>query len=399
MKRLIAAALVFIFCMAPILQAHASPNISAPIAVVMCYHTGDILYNRGMHTRWIPASMTKIMTAFITYQEIEAGNLTMDTQIRVSARAAVFSTDRRVEGSSVPLPRGATITVDTLLQLLMIPSGNAAAIVLAEHISGTEAAFVERMNATAYELGIYASFTTPCGTVVQHTNAYSIATLIREFISRYPDILRITSMPNVYFNGRAFNNTNRLLSTHYYRGADGFKTGRIRAAGWGHSTTAYRDGRRVIAVVMDAPSNDARQTYSRRLLNFGFAELIRREEEKLARINIYLDEVHLPLTTSAILFDEQLLLPMYALFEPLGYEVEFHSTYHIATARTNDRSPVTLFVGRPVAFALDSFIPMDIPAQVIDEIIFVPMKFFAAATGTTAEWNKETGLLLFSSVR
>jgi len=362
----------------------------------MCYHTGEILYDRGMHTRWIPASMTKIMTAFITYQEIEAGNLTMDTPIRVSARASVFSTDRRVEGSSVPLSRGANITVDTLLQLLMIPSGNAAAIVLAEHISGNEAAFVERMNATAYELGIYASFVTPCGTVVQHTNAYSIATLIREFIKRYPDILRITSMPTVYFNGRTFNSTNRLLSTHYFSGADGFKTGRIRAAGWGHSTTAYRDGRRVIAVVMNADSNDARQTYSRRLLNFGFAELIRREEEKLARVNIYFDEMHLPLTTSAVLSGEQLLLPMYALFEPLGYEIEFHSTYRIATAMA-EMNHVTLFIDRYVAFAQGSFIPMDIPAQVIDDRIFVPMEFFAAATGTTVEWDEETGLLLFSS--
>jgi len=150
----------------------------------MDFYTGEILYERNMEQRWIPASMTKSMTAFIVYQEIEAGNLTLDTEIRVSAGASRFSNRRSVPGTFVPLPSGGLVTVETLLRLMMIPSGNAAAVVFAEHISGTEENFVIRMNETAAEMGMYTEFTNSHGAFVHYSNAYSTAILVREFIMR-----------------------------------------------------------------------------------------------------------------------------------------------------------------------------------------------------------------------
>ena len=398
MKKLFACLLTAVFVLSsfPVAaQAQQGPNITAPIAVVMCFDTGEILYNRDMHRRWIPASMTKIMTAFIAYQEIEAGNLTLQTQIRVSANASRFSNDRRVEGTFVPLRQGADISLETLLQLVMLPSGNAAALVIAEHISGTEAAFVERMNATAAQLGMYSSFTNSHGALAHHTNAYSIAVLIREFIYRYPDILRITRMQNMRFGGTTYNNTNRLLGTHYFAGADGFKTGTIRAAGWNHSTTAYRDGRRVIAVVMNTANNNERMNQSRTLLEFGFNEIARREAERAARVRMFHNGRLVPLTTTPVIDRGELLLPMYAVMRPLGFDLSWNAEYRIATAEDGD-GQITLFIDRPMAFVRGRTVNLRVPARIIDNRVFVPIEFVAAATGTTGSWNMETGVLNFN---
>jgi len=396
--------MVFVLSSFPITAraVQPGPNITAPIAVVMCFDTGEILYDRDMNRRWIPASMTKIMTAFIAYQEIEAGNLTLQTQITVSANASRFSNDRRVEGTFVPLAQGANITLETLLQLVMLPSGNAAAMVIAEHISGTEAAFVERMNATAAELGMYSSFTNSHGALAHHSNAYSIALLVREFIYRYPDILRITRMQTVRFGGTTYNNTNRLLNTHYFAGADGFKTGTIRAAGWGHSTTAVRDGRRVIAVVMNTANNNERMNQSRTLLEFGFNELARRdaerariEAERAARVRMFHNGRLVPLTTTPVIYGGELLLPMYAVMRPLGFDLSWNAEYRIATAEDSD-GQITLFIDRPMAFVRGRTVNLRVPARIIDNRVFVPIEFVAAATGTTGNWNMETGVLNFN---
>jgi len=400
MKKFIVCLLTVVFMLssfpvmvrATTLQA---PNISAPIAVVMCFYTGEILYNRNMEHRWIPASMTKIMTAFIAYQEIEAGNLTLQTQIQVSANAARFSNDRRVEGTFVPLTEGEYIYLDTLLQLVMLPSANAAALVIAEHIGGTEAAFVERMNTTATELGMYSSFTNSHGAFAHHTNAYSIALLVREFIIRYQDILRITRMQNMPFDSTTYNNTNLLLNSHYFAGADGFKTGTIRAAGWNHSTTAYRDGRRVIAVVMNTANNNERMSQSRVLLEFGFNELARREAERVARVRVFHNGRLITLHTPPIIDKGHLLIPMYAIMGPLGFDISWNVGYRIATAENSD-GPITLFIDRPVAFVRGRTVNLPTPARIIDDRVFVPIEFIAASTATTGNWNMETGVLNFN---
>jgi len=396
MKKLAFCALVLLLSPLLFVTAGANePDITAPIAVVMCFDTGDILYERNMEQRWIPASMTKIMTAFITYQEIGAGNLSLDTQVRVSANASRFSNDRRVEGTFVPLDAGANITVETLLRLVMLPSGNAAAVVLAEHISGTEAAFVERMNETALELGMYSSFNNAHGAFAHHSNAYSIAILIREFIQQYPDILRITAMPTVRFGGTTYNNTNRLLSTHPFEGADGFKTGTIRAAGWGHSATAIRDGRRVITVLMNTRNNDTRQNESRILLQFGFDELARRDAAAAARVRVFHGQRVIPLNAPAVVERGELFLPLGDMLSPLGFSLSWNAEYRVVTITEDDGDTSTLFVGRPAAFVRGRPITLRTPARIIDNRVYVTTQFIEAMTGTTATWDIATGVVRF----
>jgi len=372
-----------------------TPNSSAPIAVVMDYYTGEILYEKNMEQRWVPASMTKSMTAFIVYQEIEAGNLTLDTEILVSAGAARFSSSRSVPGSYVPLPSGAYIDVDTLLKLLLIPSGNAAAVVFAEHISGSEEAFVVRMNETAAELGMYAEYTNSHGAYVNYSNAYSTAILVREFISRYPDVLRITSMSSVIFRGRNYRNTNHLVSRNMFPEADGFKTGSLRQAGWNHSTTAVRDGRRIIAVVMNTASSSARQTQSRILLNFGFEELMRREAERAEKIRVFFTGELLPLSSLPIIYSGKLLLPAPAVLSHLGYTIQWHEEHRLVSITHDNELTATLFADRNLMVINGDTLSIPMPATEIDGNVYISIESIGLLTETMAEWNWETGVVRF----
>ena len=257
----------------------AGPDVTASAAVVMDYDTGEIIFAKDPDTMRVPASMTKIMTAYIIYEELEAGNITKDTQFKISDSVRQKSRDNYNYPTSVPLV-GDTIDVDTLLKLIMLPSASASCICAAENISGDEAAFVARMNETAKRLGMRAEYTNCHGAFVHYISCRSIAILIRDFIQRYPDILNYTSMKSCRYNGKTYANTNKLLSTYYYEGVDGFKTGTIRAAGYCLSATAVRGGRRIISVVMNAKDTAARHTDSQKLLDYGFAEIARRDAAK-----------------------------------------------------------------------------------------------------------------------
>ena len=371
------------------------PNTSAPIAVVMDFYTGEILFEKNMEQRWVPASMTKSMTAFIVYQEIAAGNLTFDTEITVSSGAARFSSNRSVPGSFVPLPSGASITVDMLLKLLMIPSGNAAAVVFAEHISGSEEAFVQRMNETAADLGMYAEYSNAHGAYVNYSNAYSTAILVREFITRYPDILRITSMGRVNFQGRTYRNTNHLVSRGMFPEADGFKTGSLRQAGWNHSTTAERDGRRVIAVVMNTASSSARQTQSRILLNFGFEELQRREAERVEKVRVFYNRGLIPLSTLPVIYNGKLLLPVQEILGHFGYTVHWHNEHMLVSVSNSNGSTATLFADRDLAVINGENLVLPMPAKEINDLIYISIESIGLVTGTVSEWNRETGVVRF----
>jgi len=375
--------------------ANSDPNTSAPIAIVMDFYTGEILYEKNMEQRWIPASMTKSMTAFIVYQEIEAGNLTLGTEIRVSEGAARFSSRRSVPGTFVPLPSGGLITVETLLRLMMIPSGNAAAVVFAEHISGTEAEFVKRMNETAADMGMYTEYANSHGAFVHYSNAYSTAILVREFITRYPDILRITSMRSMTFRGRTYRNTNLLISQDMMSEADGFKTGSLRQAGWNHSATAERDGRRIITVVMNTSSRMARQTESRRLLNFGFEELERREKERSEKVRVFYDGGIIPLSSTPRFFQGKLLLPVEDVFGHLGYTITWNEQHKLVSITNGNGHTATLMTDRDIAVVNGNTHTLPMPAQVINGSIYTSIETIGLLTGTTSEWSIETGVVRF----
>jgi len=366
---------------------------TAPIAILMCYDSGEILYERNMEQRWIPASMTKIMTAFIVYQEIEAGNLTLDTEIIVGEEAARFSAAGRAHGVNIRMREGQAITVETLLALALIPSDNTSCVVFAEHISGSEEAFIERMNETAARLGMYGYFASSHGASIHHTNAYSIAILIREFISRFPDVLRITAMQTVSYGGRTYNNTNHLLRGTVFEGADGFKTGSLRQARWNHSTTAERDGKRLIAVVMNTPSNSARQQQSRLLLNYGF-EVLEQREAIRNTMNVLIHSRRVQVDTRPAILHGRAMLPLNSIAAHIGYSTEWHKEHGVIIMKT-DSSEVTLFADRDIAIVHGTALEMDAPAQVFRGEVFISLELVEILTNTTAVWNVESGMIHF----
>lgn len=255
-------------------------DIEAASAFVMDAQTGECLYEYNGDVARVPASMTKVLTAYIVYQELEKGTLTWDTPVKISHNVAVKSRDSSYP-MAVPLTEGKTYSVDTLMHLIMIPSASASCIAMAEHISGSETAFVERMNQTADALGLNATYYNCHGARVNYITARSQAMLTRRFIQDYPDILRITSKSGVSFNGRWYNNTNHMLNTMApYEGLDGFKTGTISEAGYCVTTTAERNGRRVISVVMKSTSDAQRFADSRQLLDLGFSEIAKRDASR-----------------------------------------------------------------------------------------------------------------------
>ena len=255
--------------------APQAPSVTAASAIVMDCDSGEVLYEKDADTMRVPASMTKVMTAYLIFEELEAGRLTLDTMVPISAQNARKSLDGSSYPASVLLTAGSSVSVDTLLRLILIPSASASCIVMAEYISGSEAAFVQRMNETARALGMTAEYENSHGAHVHYLTARSQAILVREFIHRFPQILDYTSLAGVTFNGRWYPNTNKLLPglDYAYQGADGFKTGTISAAGYCLSATAVRDGHRLISVVMKSSNDRTRHTDSAALLDYGFALL------------------------------------------------------------------------------------------------------------------------------
>lgn len=280
LRSLMACMLASLLCVLCLTPTAGALNIRAASAFVMDAQTGECLYEYNGDVARVPASMTKVLTAYIVYQELEKGTLTWSTPVKISHNVAVKSRDSSYP-TAVPLTEGATYTVETLMHLIMIPSASASCIAMAEHISGSESAFVERMNQTADQLGLNATYYNCHGARVNYITARSQAMLTRRFIQDYPDILRITSKSGFSFNGRWYNNTNHLLNTMApYEGLDGFKTGTISEAGYCVTTTAERNGRRVISVVMKSTSDAQRFNDSRQLLDLGFSEIAKRDASR-----------------------------------------------------------------------------------------------------------------------
>ena len=373
------------------IAASASPTIAATIAIVMDYDTGEILYERNAHARHIPASMTKSLTAFIVYEEIEMGNITLECMVPVSAFASrIASGGYGVQGNHVAMRAGSYHSVETMLRLAMLPSSNGASVALAEFISGSEEAFTARMNETAAELGMYAGFLNSHGASVMHTTAYSIAILTREFISRYPDILRITAMESMYFDGRRITNTNLITrrgGQFFDSTVDGFKTGIIREAGWGHSVTAYRDGRRMIAVLMNSNSNEGRHRDALRLLDFGFAEAERRVPQTPINVTIDGMPVHFA-DQQPLLIGGRTLVPVAGVFQNLGFTTHWNErTRQVALHRGNDVIVIT--IGSNTFMVNTVYLPLDVPAHIIGGRTMLPISALLQSVGYEVRWYEE----------
>lgn len=258
----------------PVKDVPIEVDIYATSAVLLDYDTGEFLYEKEADLARAPASMTKVMTSYIVFEELEAGSLTLETMVPISSRVSRISQDRAYP-AMVNLKAGSSVSVDKLLKLILLPSASASCVAMAEYISGSEQAFVERMNETAKRLGIDAKYNNCHGAKPNEVTARAQALLTREFISRFPKILEFTSLKSVYFNGKTYYNSNRLVQDSYhYEGVDGFKTGTTVEAGFCLSATAVsKDGRRLISVIMNSRSDHWRFTDTKALLDAGFQKI------------------------------------------------------------------------------------------------------------------------------
>lgn len=266
----------------------AQQLIEAPGAVLMEKETGTVIYSRDPDTRRSPASITKIMTLILIFDALENGKLHLDDTITTSAYA------KSMGGSQVFLEEGETQKAETMIKCIVIASGNDASVAMAEHLAGTEQAFVEQMNKRASEIGMKNThFTDCCGLTESrehYTTAYDIALMSRELISKYPEILTysaiwmedITHITRKGSSKFTLTNTNKLLRS--YEGCMGLKTGSTSIAKYCLSAVAERNGITLIASVMAAPDPKTRFRDAASLLNYGFSKCILYLDEALEEL-------------------------------------------------------------------------------------------------------------------
>ncbi len=256
---------------------NGEPQISATSAILMEAQTGKILYEKEPDLEVSPASITKIMTLILIFDEIKKGNLDLEDMVSTSEHA------KSMGGSQVFLETGEEQTVDTMIKCIIIASGNDACVAMAEHIAGTEEEFVSRMNERAKMLGMeHTVFRDCCGlydNMEHHTSARDVGIMSRELITKYPEIFGYSSiwMENITHKtdkgSKEFTlaNTNKLLKQYAY--TTGLKTGSTSLAKYCVSATANKDGVELIAVIMGAPDFKARFAEAKMLLEYGYNQI------------------------------------------------------------------------------------------------------------------------------
>jgi D-alanyl-D-alanine carboxypeptidase len=229
--------------------------------------TGKVLHAENAAYPWYPASVTKLMTAYVSLKAIKDGRITADSLFTVSPNAVAQ------QPSKMGFPVGTQVTVDNALKMLMVKSANDMAVVLAEGVSGSIEKFADEMNRTAARLGMtQSSFVNPNGLPAdeQITSARDLAILARALLRDFPEYDLYWHIPAIKFGRRIMRNTNKLIDA--YPGADGMKTGFICASGFNLVATATRANKRLIAVVLGAPSSPVRAVKAAQLFERGFSE-------------------------------------------------------------------------------------------------------------------------------
>lgn len=253
----------------------APPDITSGSAIMIEAGTGQVIMEKNADERRSPASITKIMTLLITFEQLDAGKISLKDQVLVSHHASSMG------GSQVFLAEGEVQSLETLIKCIVVASGNDASVAVAEHIAGSEEAFVDMMNIRALELGMTNThFCDCCGlsdSDEHYTSAHDVAIMSRELTVKHPEILNYsgiwmediiheTPKGNTIFT---LSSTNKLLKQ--YQWATGLKTGSTNKAKYCLSATASKDGVDLIAVILGADSTKERFSLAKAMLSYGFA--------------------------------------------------------------------------------------------------------------------------------
>ena len=237
-------------------------------AILIEQTTGQILYEHNIHEKLRPASVTKIMSILLIMEQIHNGNLSLTDSISCSENATSMG------GSQIWLDTRETLTVDEMLKAICVVSANDCVVAMAEHIAGSEEAFVQMMNNKAKELGMNDTTFKNCHGIDEDghvTSSYDIALMSKELLNKYPEVTKYTTiwMDSLRDGKSELVNTNKLIRN--YKGATGLKTGSTSLALYNLSASATRDGLSLIAVIMKAPTTKIRFEEAQKLLDYGFA--------------------------------------------------------------------------------------------------------------------------------
>ena len=273
MKRMgIILAVCLILTILPVKAGAVDMQIKGKSALLMDIATGTVLYEQNAHERLAPASVTKVMTMLLIMEAIDSGKICWNDTVIASEAAAAKG------GSQIYLKVGESMSVTDMVKSIAVSSANDCACAMAEHIAGSEAAFVEMMNNRAAELSMNDThFVNSTGldddeNAKEHlTSAYDIALMSRELMKNHPDIQKFTTiwMDTVRNGEFGLSNTNKLV--RFYPGATGLKTGFTSSAGYCLSATAQRNGLALVAVVMGCETSQDRFGACKQLLDYGFA--------------------------------------------------------------------------------------------------------------------------------
>lgn len=263
--RLVLAVLSALFSLAVFAQSAPPPALAASAWLLADHATGQILVEKDADARIEPASLTKLMTAYLTFSALKAGSLSLEQEVPVSTKAW------RMEGSRMFIEPNRPVTVDQLLRGVIVQSGNDACVALAEAIAGSEEAFAALMNREAERLGLrntHFSNSTGLPDPQLYTTARDLAVLASAVIRDFPEYYGLYSEKEFTYNSIRQPNRNRLL--YLDQTVDGMKTGHTSTAGYCLVSTAQRGSRRLVSVVLGTASDAVRTQESLKLLNFGF---------------------------------------------------------------------------------------------------------------------------------
>jgi len=243
----------------------SAPEIKASSYLLVDFHSGVELAEKNSDKQIEPASITKLMTAYVIYKELAKGNISVDDKVLISKKAW------KMEGSRMFVEAGKKVALSRMLRGLVVQSGNDAAVALAEHIAGSETAFVSMMNEQATTLGMRSSqFQNSTGwpATNHYTTARDIVILTRALINDFPEHYKLHALKEYTYNGIKQYNRNKLLWRDDT--VDGVKTGHTESAGYCLVSSALRNDMRLISVILGAETEKARADYSQELLEFGF---------------------------------------------------------------------------------------------------------------------------------
>ena len=356
---------VLIFAVVGIPAGAVGMDIQAGGAVLIDAATGTVLYEQNAHEALPPASVTKVMTMLLIMEAIDSGRIGWEDPVTASETASAKG------GSQIYLEPGEVMTVQVLLKAVAVSSANDAACALAEHIAGSESAFVELMNNRAKELGMQNTHFVNCTgldddpNAKEHkTSAYDIALMSRQLLVKHPDIKKFTTiwMDTVRDGAFGLANTNKMV--RFYNGCTGLKTGYTSQAGFCLSASAQRDGMELIAVVLGCDTSAQRFSACKSMLDYGFASyaLITPELEEQHCVPVKLGTAE---TVYAVAAEESGILIDKSQKNTVSIQVELEESVKAPVSKAQRLGTMTVRSGEQIL----AQIPM-VAAEAVERLTF-----------------------------